>query len=213
MLMANTAPPAPPPYQPGTPSNNPYDFITNPPESPKRGLFSGGSKNQRVLLIGGLATVLLTIGVLIAAVLSSSDSGVKQDYLSLIQQQAEIVRISEIGEETAHDTTAKNLAITTKLSVSSDHAATLAIAKKAGAPTDIKSIALGKNDKVDALLTDAEQVNQFDEVFIKTMDELLSTYQQLLKKLYNQSTNPDTKKTLQHAYNNALLLTAQEQDD
>src|SRR5262245_23821833 len=67
MLMdSQLPPPAPPPMQPVTPTNNPYDFITQPNAPKKRGLLpQRGSKKQKVLIIAGLVFVLLCLAGLV----------------------------------------------------------------------------------------------------------------------------------------------------
>jgi hypothetical protein len=188
------------------PGSNPYEFITNPGTPKKQGLFSGGPKKQRILVVAVLGLVLLMVGIIVAAVISSSGNGNKQDYLALLQQQSELIRVSEIGEKTAHDSKARNLALTAKLSLTSTQGTLTSLAKKAGAQTDAKSIALGKDSSIDTKLADAEQTNSFDDEFIKTIQDLLDKYSQTLKKLYDEATSSSAKSTLQQAYNNAQQL-------
>jgi len=77
----------------------------------------------------------------------------------------------------------------------------LALAKKAGADTDAKTLASTKDTKTDDLLTSADQANHFDEVFIKTIRERLQKYQLALKKVYEATSKTSTKDTLSKDYN------------
>lgn len=193
------APPAPPPIQPLPAQNNPYDFITNPSKPARKSLLPGG-KMGRIIIVGAGAAIIIMVGVIVAAVISSSGADLKTDYLSLAQQQTELIRVSDIGVTKARQTNAKNLAITTQYSLSSQQQEILALAKKAGAATDAKTLAAGKDDKTDALLTSADQANQFDDVFAKTLKALLQKYRLTLKKIYDATDSTSTKTTLSKNY-------------
>lgn len=207
--MTLIAPPAPPPLQPITPANNPYDFITQPPTRKKRSwLPSGGSKRQRILVACAGLVILLILAAIVIGILGRSDSGLRADYLSLAQQQTELIRISEIGVTKARSAEAKNLAVTTKLSLMSQQPAILKLAKKAGAKTDAKSLGGGKNTQTDSALTSAAQTNQFDVVFTKTMQTNLKKYQDTIKKIQGQVSAPATKDILAKDNENTDLLIA-----
>lgn len=204
--MDYQAPPAPPPLQPAGPGNSPYGFITESPQPGKKGFGAGGSKMQRIIVVGAIAAILLVVGLIFASVLGNAGSGAKADYQSLVEQQAEIIRVSEIGVEKARSSSAKNLAVTTKLSLTSSQSAINSIAKSGGAKTDAKTLALGKDGDTDKALTTAEQTNRFDETFIQKLNQLLSEYQKTLKRLHDQTTKASSKTTLEEAYKNAGLL-------
>lgn len=201
------APPAPPPIQPVTARSNPYDFITNPTTTPKKKLFPGGSSlTGRLILIGAGVMILFMIGLVIVALLNSGSTALKNDYSSLVLQQAELIRISDIGVQKAQQSDAKNLAITTKLSLSSQQPGLLALAKKSGAATDPKILATSADTKTDTALTTADQANQFDEEFIKILSSGLQKYQQSIKKVYDATTNATTKDTLSKNFNAVNIL-------
>lgn len=211
MLMVmppnNQVPPAPPPYQPNTAGHDPYDFINNPAQPAKKRLIPGGdSKKSKLITIGVGAVVLVLLALVAGVFISSRGSGVKNDYLTLVQQQAELIRISDIGTTKASQSEAKNLAITTKLTLSSQQTGLLKLAKKAGASTDAKSLALGKDTKTDTLLKTAEQTNQFDSALIKNLRTGLKKYQATLKKLHDASSSKSTKTTLAKDYQAVGLL-------
>ncbi len=210
MLMdSRQAPPAPPPLQPITPAHNPYDFITQP-SAPKKGRLFGGSKKQRILIIGVGVMLLFIVVSLIIGLLGSADTGLKADYLTAAQQQTELIRISDIGVKQARSAEAKNLAFNAKSSLVSEQPALLKLAKKARASTDAKSLSGSKDSQTDALLTNAAQTNQFDAIFIKTMQTNLKNYQATLKKIYDQSTQQTTKDILSKDYANAGVLIGEE---
>lgn len=210
MVMDNNVPPAPPPYQPNNSGKNPYDFITNHGSSNKNGFTSSNSKKTRILITVGFISVLLIVGVLFWNFLSNSNGSLKNDYISLVQQQTEIIRVSEIGIKESRDSDTKNLALTTKLSLTSSQTKIINMAKKIGADTSKATIALGKDPKTDALLTAASQNNKFDEVFNAKLTEMLVKYQQTIKSIFEQTSNKSSKETLNKAHANALLLTKNE---
>lgn len=196
------APPAPPPMQRVSAQHNPYDFITNPAAPQKKGLLPGGnSKIGRLILFGAGALVLITLALVVVAILNSGGTALKADYTDLAQQQTELIRVSGIGVTKARQAEAKNLAITTQYTLASQQPGTLALAKKAGASTDAKTLALGKDAQTDAALTSADQANQFDEVFTKALREGLQKYQQTLKKIYDAASSSSARDTLSKDYN------------
>ncbi len=202
------APPAPPPLQRVTAQHNPYDFITNPGAPAKKKLLPGGnSKTGRLLLAAAAGVVLIVLALVVMAVLNSGSSALKTDYANLAQQQAELIRVSGVGATKARQAEAKNLAITTQYTLTSQQPGILSLAKKAGASTDAKTLTLGKDAQTDAALTSADQANQFDEVFTKTLREGLQKYQQALKKIYDATSSSSTRDTLSKDYNaiDALL--------
>ncbi len=120
--------------------------------------------------------------------------------------------VANIGVSKSRDTEARNLAITAKLTISSEQAVILAAAKKAGAKVDAKTLALGKDAATDALLTDAAQANQFDEIFIKTFRAKLQTYRQTTKKIHDAINTPSTKKALAKSYSDVGNLISKDEN-
>lgn len=206
MVMSPLAPPAPPPMQPMAPQRNPYDFITQPPSPKKGGLLGSSGKKQRIIIVVVIVLILSLLAAVVIALLGQSGNQLKADYLSLAQQQAEIIRISDIGVSKASRSDAKNLAVNTKLSLLSEQTAILGLAKKAGANTDSKILGLGKDAKTDAALTAAAQTNQFDAEFTKLLQVKLKEYQKSLQKIYDASESQADRDTLSKSYKNTETL-------
>lgn len=150
--------------------------------------------------------VILTI--VVVTVLGSVDRAVKDDWLTALKQQQEIIRISEIGIAKARGSEAANLAITTNLSFSSSKGSLTSLASKAGVKADAKLLNTGKDEQTDLRLTQAEQTNQFDEIFIQTMKAQLADYQATIKKLHEASKTKTAKDQLNDSYQDAGLLIA-----
>lgn len=200
--------PAPPPYQPPMPSANPYEFITNPGMAQV-----GPPKKKRIIVVAGMFLVLLMVGLIIASVLSSGGGGPKEEYLKALQLQTQLIHISELGEKQAHGSATKNLAITARLSLTNTQEDLTSLAKKAGVSADAKTLTAGLYGELDKKLEDAELNNRFDEEFTATLQELLDSYRQTLKKIYDQTQNTNDKKTVQKIFNNAQQLISDNEED
>lgn len=188
--------------------NNPYDFIINADHKAKRPLLPGSNSKQARIIIVILGLLgLLIAGAVIAAFIASSGNAGKADLTKAAKQQSEIVRISKIGIDHAREPNAQNLAITTNMSMQSDQTALLAALKKQNINLSAKELALAKDSKVDAALTNAEQANKFDAVFTSTIKALLSEYQQTLKKAHDQTSSKTLKAVLAEQYKHAGILT------
>lgn len=184
------------------PGPNPYDFITNTNTVP-----TGPPKQRRILVVAGIFLVIMIIGIVLASVLRNANSGgPKELYAGVIKQQNQIIFISEIGEKNAQGSAARNLAITTRLSMANAKESVTAIAKKSGAPLDSKSIGSGKDPKIEAALVDADQNNRFDEAFIEMIQEMLQKHQQKLREIYNKTSSSIDKQELRKTYNNIQQL-------
>lgn len=179
----------------------PY-FMQHPGKAPKAPL----SKKGRILLVAGGATVLLIVALVLMAIINSAGSAGRENLITAAQQQAELIRISKLGQDRARDTAAKNLAVTVNLSLQSDQTALLAELKKQGVKMDAKKLALGKKASTDTLLTNAEQSNKFDDVFIQTMQAQLKQYQQTLNTAYGSTDKAKLQTLLKQQYVNAQLL-------
>jgi flagellar basal body-associated protein FliL len=185
-----------------------YDFILNADQKPtkKPRLPSGNSKQSRILIVVIGAVALLIIAVIAMVFISNAGSAGKADLLKAAEQQAELIRISQLGVERAKGTTAKNLATTASFSLQSDQAILRSALSKNGITLSDKQLLAGKNEKTDAVLTSAEQSNKFDEVFIQTMQTQLKAYQQTLKSAYDSTGSKSLKTTLSTQFEHADLL-------
>ena len=197
-MHANTAPVI-------TPQHNPYEFITSPQNKPIKSLVSGGGGPKKLLLIVGGLTSVVSVLALLATILGGGAAN-KQDYTTMLQQHAELIRVAELGSKSAQDNTAKNLAITTKQTLNSQTAAITKVATSAGVKADTKTIAAGKNTQTDLKLTDAEQVNKFDETFIEELKTELAAYRKTLKSIYDASKSKTSKETLSKTYDYVGVL-------
>jgi hypothetical protein len=204
-MQPNSPSPAPPPIVPGGLPHG-YEFLQEQ-QKQKRPLIPGGnSKKTRIIIVAAGAALLLIVGMILLAVLSSAGGGNKQDLLKAAQEQQELIRVSTIGVQKARDPAVLNRAITTQLTLQSDQAQLLAIAKKQGFKFSQKDLNLGKQAKTDALLKSAEQANRFDETFNAELLSELSNYQTTLKKIYDNAPDKAAKDNLAQQFNHVNLL-------
>ncbi len=194
------------------PQHNPYQFIVDTEHNKKKPLVPrGNSKQSRIFIVVGGVLVLLVIGIIVSMLISNAANAGKADLIKVAQQQAELVRVSELGVTRAQSSSAKNLATTVNLTLQSDQSTLVASLKSAGVKVSTKELALGKNPKTDTALTAAEQANKFDEVFIETIQTQLVTYQKSLKTAYDKADSKKLKQTLSDQFNAAGLLASAKQ--
>lgn len=186
-----------------------YDFILNPEKPAKKSFFTlpgpGSSLVQRLAIIGGGLAVLLVILMLGYSVLFSKPD-VSADIASLSATQTEILRIAALANSKAQETSTKTYAASVTSIVSSDKAAILDAAKKAGYTINTKDAPTKKNTETDKKLADAASSNKFDTVFTDTLTAELSSYSQEMSTLYNKVKSKALKAALNDAYSSSQLL-------
>ena len=184
------------------PQENPYQFITDASNKPKGSLLPGGNSKQGRIIVAVVGLViLLIVGFVVMSLISSSGNSGKEDLLKAAQQQTELIRVSKLGIDKARDSSARNLAINTNLSLQSDQATLLSLSK-----VSPKQLGLTRSTKTDIALTTAEQSNKFDEVFTQTIQTSLAQYQATLKSAYDHSSGKKLKTALNDMYAHAGLL-------
>ena len=198
--------------QPVQHSHNPYDFIMNPSAPPKKRLLpTGNSKTSRIAVAAAGGAVLLVIVFLVMSLLNSGSANLKADYLSLAQQQADLIKIADMGVAKSKTQEAKYLASTTKYTMLSAQPATQAAAKKAGVKINSKSLSKGHDSQTEKKLNEASQANRFDEVFIGTLREKLKNYQAKLTEIYNATKSKSQREALSKDYADVQKLIGPQQ--
>lgn len=186
------------------PVSNPYEFL-NAPLPTNAG--SSGDKKKRIIIVAVVGSIILMLIAIILSLALGSGPSNKTELLSLAKQQNELIRIAELGAQKSHESQAKNLAIITKLTLTTDQQPLINALKAQKLTITPQDLSSGKNTKTDEALTAAEQANRFDEVFITTMQQQLTTYQKSLKQAYdNPATGKKLKATLDSQYRNASLI-------
>ncbi len=200
----NNAPQAPPPV-----GKDPYHFIMNPPTAAKKGklpLPPTSSKRGRILVVAALALVAVIVISIMFSVFNSLSQESTNELIELAQRQQEIMRIADLGTKKARTQEAQSLAVTTKLTISSDQQQILTRLNKSKVKVKPSELNLRASSKTDALLTQAEQNNKFDDAFTETIQTQLKSYKQALKKAYDGNSSKSARSMLTTQYNNADKL-------
>jgi hypothetical protein len=191
-----------------TGQQNPYDFIMNAPQAPKKGWLPGigSSQKQRILVVIAGGVLLIIILLIVFSLIFGGSGGNTDALVKVAQEQTELIRISDIALTKARGSDALNLAVTTKLSLTTEQQPLLATLKSEGRKLSIKELNAGKNSATDESLAAAEQNNQFDQVFIQTLQNGIANYQKTLKQAYDGTSSKKVKQTLNEAYTHATTL-------
>ena len=189
-----------------SPAQNPYDFITNPGTPPKKSLFGGGSTKNRVFVVAIGILVLIILATVVMSLLSSAGNGSTSALKSLVSQQEEIIRISELGTRNAKGIEARALAITTSLSVKTQQNEMVNYLSSKSTEVSKEELAAEKDTKIDATFEDATTNNRFDEVFTETLLRKLATYTNLLESTHKDAGNDKAQAVLKSSYISASTL-------
>lgn len=190
------------------PEKNQYDFILNPNDGqpqkkslPPKNL----GKKQLALIAGGGFVILLFIIVALSALFGGGPSN-KEQLLGVVAQQNELIRVSDIALKEAKGAQARNLAMTTKLSLRSDQSSLTAALKAQKVKIGGKELGAAKNAKSDTLLTTAAQNNRFDEEYLSFIQEELVKYQKSIAEAYKTTTSKSLKETMRVQTQNASII-------
>jgi hypothetical protein len=186
---------------------SPYDFMNTGEPIPQKSGFGGNMsfRAKLLILIGGAIALMAVAAIVIGFFIKSGGATIEQTR-AIAAQQTELIRIADIGVKKAHSETAKNLAFTTKTTLTSDQQATLSYLTSQKQKVSSKDLATSKSSKTDIQLTQAEQTNQFDDVFIQIMKQKLADYQTKVKTAYDGATSKKAKAVLADNYNHVSAL-------
>lgn len=191
---------------------NPYDFITNPGTPPKKSMLGGGSAKKRLFIVAIGALVFIILAMVIMSLLSAAGSGSTNALKTLVAEQEEIIRISELGTKSAQSSEARALAITTNLSVITHQKELISYLESKDTKLSKEEIAAEKDGKTDDAFQDATTNNRFDEVFTETLQRKLATYTNLLESTHKDTSNETAKNLLKTSYASASALLASSEE-
>lgn len=194
------------PYQQPMPPRNPYDFITNPAPPPKRPLLSSGSLKQRILLIGGGLLVLLVLISIVSTLLSSGSKSATNALKRVVAQQAEIVRLAELGAKDGQSSELRAYALNIAYSLRSDQAVLSGTLADSGVKITPQELASAKDTQADSTLEAARSSNRYDEAFHALMQTQLDGYLSRIEAAHKEVSNPDIKALLEASYDSATTL-------
>lgn len=182
-----------------------YSFLNESGQPPKANASGGSNKTRRILVVVIGAAVLVTGFMSVFSFVLNSGPDLKLQRLKIAQQHVELIRVAELGIGKARGPQAKNLASTTKLTFKSSRTDIVGIAEKDQKVSE-KMLSEGKSTKTDERLTEAEQTNRFDEVFLQVVNELLTTYRKDLEATFNATSSKKDKEILVDVFNQVSAL-------
>ncbi|MDQ5971976.1 MAG: hypothetical protein QG553_135 [Patescibacteria group bacterium] len=197
--------PIPPPLPGG---ENPYDFILNGNQKPKKSVLpTTQSKKQRILFVLGGAFILFSLFAIAMLLISSAGGGDKKMLTGIAQTQTEIMRVSREGATDAKDTAIQGFAQSTALVITSSQQKTTAFLGKMKETPNSKTLALGRSTKTDTALKTAKEAGRYDQELLKILSTSLEDYKKELSAGYKQATSKSQKQLLEQLYNQANNLT------
>jgi hypothetical protein len=198
-------PPEQPLYTP-QPQPGKYDFIVQSQHPTGSNWLLQASLRTRIIVVGGSFVFLLILIWIFLSILSSSGTNNVGQLISLTQQQAELVHISQDPITQANSNQTRNFASTTDLSISTDKTTTLAYINLASkAPSSPSSLTL-ENKAIDTQLNTAKSNGTYDQTYMQIAQAKLATYALALKQAYASSTTTRERTLLKAAYDHVQLL-------
>lgn len=190
------------------PNQNQYDFILNPNDGKqqKKSLLPQKWGFQQIAIVGGGTLVLLILLIVVLSLLFGGGPSNKDQLLGVVAKQNELIRISDIALKDGKSTQARNLAMTTKLSLRSDQASLTAALKSQKVKIGGAQLNAAKSSKTDELLTTAAQNNRFDEAYLEFIQKELVAYQKALNEAYRTTVSSKLKETMKVQYQNASVI-------
>lgn len=198
-------------------NQNPYDFILNSGDQPKKTglgniLSSPSGKKQRLIFIIAGVAILLIIALIVFAMVFSGGGGNREQLLGLAQKHAEIIRVADIGVDKAKSSEARNLAMTTKLSLQSSQSSLMEVVQKTGKVSN-KELAAGQNKETDTALESAERNNRFDEAFVEILAKELTDYRGDLQTAFSNSSSASNKKVYSTIFGQTGAILPEQQEE
>ena len=171
--------PIPQPKQP----ENPYEFIMNPPQPPKKSSPFSGLGKMPIYIGAGLGLLLLVFLVL-ALMSGGGNSSTTVQLASLAAEQEEIIRVSDLALKSSKDTATLTTATTVKASLVSEQKQALDLMSSQGGKLAKGQLNSKKDSKTDAEIAQAVQSNTLSKVYNDYLAQSLRDYQKKLKTLY-----------------------------
>ncbi len=197
---ASTAPPAG--------GNNSYDFIMSPEGAQKPGnvFGAGSSKKSRIIIVAIGIALLIVLFMVGSYFLTRASKQTTARMVEVVQEQAEIIRVADIGVQKARTSATKDFAVNVRLSVETSQKEILTLLRKRGHKLNIQVLGKKENTKTDQALNDAFLTNRFDDTFSETIRGQLITYRKHLQETYNGSTNKIEKGALAKNFKDVSTL-------
>lgn len=190
-----------------------YDFITDPPKTPKESLFTkitAGSLVSRIALAIAILIFFIIIISIFKNIAGRSSTAEAAALTTVVQDQQELIHIAgESSTQAGLAANHQNFTATLQLSVGSSQGQLinyLLAGKKKLTPQQLN---LKVSSTIDSQLSAAVTANDFDQVFQQVMQSQLSSYYKDIQKAYAQDKGPHARAILQDSSQQAQLLYTQ----
>ncbi len=189
-----------------------YDFIMSGGQKVKKPGFSlptGNSQGQRIAIFAGILVVLLLFFFFIVSIASGGGES-KTNYINLVQQQSELIRVAGLGSvDTSTSQNVKNAAASTQTALSSDKQILVAAMQEKGIKLKEQQLAGTPNTTTDNQLAAAKAAANYDSTILKILTQQLTAYRAQLQTTYDQTKSKSLKTSLSQIYEHSNLLQKQ----
>lgn len=174
-----------------------YDFIREVNEAIEHH-DTDKDKRKRILIASAGGVGLIIVVWMLAALIFSGGPDVTQRLISIAQRQEEIIRISEIGTDTARDREVEQFATTTRAAIrSSQNDITRLIEARTGSRVSQNRLRAGENVQTTQELETALQANRFDITFITVIQDELIEYRTTMEIALSETNSANEREVLQ----------------
>lgn len=179
------------------PSSEPdFDFMLKQQAAQKSSMLTTLGKPMKILFVAVLVLIVVTFG----AMLFNRGAGNGDDVVDLMAQSQEIVRVSQLEEQSFKDADTKDLAATTTITMQSSQNQLGSYLKKSGIKYSEKDLAANTNKNADAQLQTAAQNNNLDSAYSAYLKSSLSKYKASLENVYKTAPPQSLKAILEETY-------------
>ncbi len=176
------------------PNQNPYDFINNSNQTPKKSLLAGGDTKTRIIKVALFSTVILIVLVIFYSLVFGNKKSSSELLIKPAAQQSDLIAIADIGAEKVRDGKINQLMTTAGVIISSQNSQTLALITKGGIKADAKTLLPYQDPKFADILKEAETSGKFEETFMGIYQNRLDQYAIALKTAYAGSSGSAKEK-------------------
>jgi hypothetical protein len=189
-------PQAPPPA-------NPYDFLLDQEQKPKKSLLPNMSGPVLVL---GAGIVFIILIIIISALFLGKNKTSSGTILEVIGRAQEISRINTLEQPQLKDAATADLLATAQLALISEQTQLNDYAKTHKIKINPKKLEIYQNSQTDAQLHAAAQSNTLDSAYKAYLQQALNEYSDSLGKAYQGTKKPELQAILKEAYNSTQTL-------
>jgi hypothetical protein len=198
----------PPQNQNGPAPTGQYDFFMNPQQAGKPRLAGPSSPISRILVVVGGLVLLIIIFVIISSLLSGGPTPASLQTI-VVEDQAEIMHLSKAGSNTASSAVAKNFAITSLFTITTDQQNLVTYLAQNKVKITPAQLALKVSAKTDADLATALSAGVYDQTYTQAMTTVFTSYAQDINTAYKKTTGTNGRKILASQYKSAIVLLKQ----